>query len=262
MAEAQNKTRERAGVQVIARAADILRVLESEPDGLSLGQIAQRVDLARSTVQRIVGALQNEHLLVPVSDRGRVRLGPGLARLGNAATTDIVSLVRPVLVDLSQEIGETVDLSVLRNRAAVFVDQVTGSHRLAAVSQIGTVFPLHSTANGKALLACVSAARRRELLSGTQEKDTDRTITDAGKLEKEILRIQETGISYDREEHTTGICAVGTAFVDAFDRPHALSIPVPKTRYDEICATLGEPLLAARDRIIENIGGSLPSGGT
>ena len=50
------------GIQVIARAARILRELENEHDGLSLGQIAKRVGLPRSTVQRIVGALTEEHL--------------------------------------------------------------------------------------------------------------------------------------------------------------------------------------------------------
>lgn len=261
MAEPQTTTRERSGVQVIARAADILRALEHEPNGLSLGQIAQRVDLARSTVQRIVGALLDEYLLVPASERGRVRLGPGLARLGSAATADVVSLVRPQLRELSQVVGETVDLSVLRNRAAVFVDQVAGSHRLAALSQVGTVFPLHSTANGKALLSCVPASRRRRWLTDSLEQDTASTVTDFDRLEQEILQTLETGIAYDREEHTDGICAIGTAFVDAFDRPHALSIPVPKTRYDGIEATLEAPLLATRNRIIEQIGGRLPPGG-
>lgn len=45
-------------IQVIGRAAAVLRALEDEPSGLSLGDIAKRVNLARSTVQRIVGALQ------------------------------------------------------------------------------------------------------------------------------------------------------------------------------------------------------------
>src|SRR5205807_1695051 len=51
------------GVQVIARAASVLRALENRPEGLSLGQIAKEVGLARSTVQRIVAALQAEHFL-------------------------------------------------------------------------------------------------------------------------------------------------------------------------------------------------------
>jgi len=259
--QAQTKARDRSGIQVIARAADILRALENEADGLSLGEIASRVDLARSTVQRIVGALVDEQMLMPVSDRGRVRLGPALVQLGSAATADIIGLVHPVLVDLSRLLGETVDLSVLRDDQAIFIDQVPCSHRLAAISRVGTVFPVHSTANGKALLACLPAERLRELLEPPLSSDTSNTTTDRAKLEKEITGARETGLAFDIEEHTPGICAVGTAFVDAFDRPLAVSIPVPKTRYDAIEATLKGPLLAARDKIIRKIAGKLPSGG-
>jgi uncharacterized membrane protein len=55
------------GVQVIARAADVLRALEVEPGGLSLAKIAQSVELPRSTVHRIVTALEAESLVVPAS---------------------------------------------------------------------------------------------------------------------------------------------------------------------------------------------------
>src|ERR1700757_4245859 len=68
-------------VQVIARAAHILRALEGEDAGLSLGQIAARVGLARSTVQRIVASLETEKLLIAASPNGRVRLGPAIVRL-------------------------------------------------------------------------------------------------------------------------------------------------------------------------------------
>ena len=67
---------DKSQVQVIARAAAILRALENEAAGLSLGQIAQRVNLARSTVQRIVAALEAEKLVIAASPTGRVRLGP------------------------------------------------------------------------------------------------------------------------------------------------------------------------------------------
>ena len=66
----QDKREDKSQVQVIARAAAILRALEEQPAGLSLGQIAQRVDLARSTVQRIVAALAAEKLLIAASPTG------------------------------------------------------------------------------------------------------------------------------------------------------------------------------------------------
>lgn len=88
---------DRTGIQVIARAASILRALENQPTGLSLGELAQRLDLARSTVQRIVGALIEEGLLVGAGPRGGVTLGPTLTRLAASAIIDTERVVRPVL---------------------------------------------------------------------------------------------------------------------------------------------------------------------
>jgi hypothetical protein len=125
----------RTGIQVIARAAAILRALESEPEGLSLGQLAERVRLARSTVQRIVGALAAEHLLIAASPTAGVKLGPALVRLASSANVEMDRLLRSTLVKLSRTVKETVDLSVLKGDEAVFIDQIPGAHRLRAERQ-------------------------------------------------------------------------------------------------------------------------------
>ena len=81
------------------RAAAILRALENQASGLSLGQIAQRVSLARSTVQRIVAALEAEKFVIAASPTGRVRLGPTIQRLAMSVGADFVSAARPFLVE-------------------------------------------------------------------------------------------------------------------------------------------------------------------
>ena len=144
---------DKSQVQVIARAAAILRALEDQATGLSLGQIAQRVGLARSTVQRIVSALEAEKLVIAASPNGRVRLGPTILRLAASVRTDFVSLAHSFLVKLSHELRETVDLAIVKRDHLVFVDQVIGSQRLRTVSAVGETFPLYCTANGKAALA-------------------------------------------------------------------------------------------------------------
>src|SRR5689334_69034 len=99
----------RSQIQVIARAMAILRALENQAAGLSLGQIAQRVNLARSTVQRIVAALEAEKLVIAASPAGRVRLGPTIQRLAASVSVDFISFARPFLIALSNELQETVD---------------------------------------------------------------------------------------------------------------------------------------------------------
>ena len=120
-------------VQVIARAAHILRALEGEDAGLSLGQIAARVGLARSTVQRIVASLETEKLLIAASPNGRVRLGPAILRLASSVTGDFVARARPHLTRLSEELCETVDLATVRRDHLMFIDQVIGTAILVAV---------------------------------------------------------------------------------------------------------------------------------
>jgi len=241
-------------IQVITRAANVLRALEGEESGLSLGQIAERVGLARSTVQRIVDALRNEQFVIAASPTSGVRLGPGLIRLAASASVEFDQLTRPIMIELSQAVDETVDLSVLKGLSAVFTDQVQGPHRLRAVSAIGETFPLHCTANGKALLSVVPAEKLDRYLRAPMPRLTPTTITKPAELLKQIEQCRRTGIATDDEEHTEGISAMGTAFLDPMGRAVALSIPVPTTRFKRIRPTLASQLLAARTKILSALG--------
>jgi DNA-binding IclR family transcriptional regulator len=238
-------------IQVISRAASVLRALEDEPKGLSLGEIAQRVGLARSTVQRIVDALRSEQFVIAASPTAGVRLGPGLVRLAASASVEFDDITRPIIAALSQSVGETVDLSVLKGRSAVFTDQIQGSHRLRAVSAIGDSFPLHCTANGKAILSVLPDDKLHALLRGPLPRQTPKTITRPAELLKEIEDCRRTGIAVDDEEHTEGICALGTGFLDPMGRAIALSIPVPTTRFRRIRPELATRLLEARAKILQ-----------
>jgi DNA-binding IclR family transcriptional regulator len=241
-------------VQVIARAASVLRTLEGEPSGLSLAQIAQRVGLARSTVQRIVDALRAEHFLIAATPTSGVRLGPALIRLAASAGVDFDQITRPIMAKMSKKLGETVDLSVLKGFSAVFTDQIPGAHRLRAVSAIGDAFPLHCTANGKALLSVMPKQSLDRYLRSPLPRLTPATLVKAADLLSAVEACAKSGVAFDIEEHTEGICAVGTAFLDPLRRCVALSIPVPTTRFKAMKGDLVKELLKARAAITEALG--------
>jgi IclR family transcriptional regulator, acetate operon repressor len=236
-------------VQVIARAAAILRALEDEPLGLSLGQIAQRVGLARSTVQRIVAALETEKLLIAASPMGRVRLGPTILRLAASVRTDFASLARPFLVQLSNELRETVDLAIVKRDHLVFIDQVTGSQRLRTVSAVGESFPLYCTANGKAYLAQLDEDDVEKLIGRNFEARTPNTLRSLPALMAELKQVRKTGVAFDREEHTIGISAAGVALRDVLGNYVAISVPVPTPRFTAHQRTIADSLLATREAI-------------
>lgn len=246
--KSENSTR--PGIQVIARAAAILRILESESDGLSLGQIAKRANLPRSTVQRIVNALADEQLLIAATPNARVMLGPAIVRMAANTRFDFATFVRPYLEALAEATGETVDLSLQRGDKMVFIDQITSSHRLSAVSAIGESFPAFSCANGKAALALLSDDEISILLKGHLYVETPNTITSVKNLMQEIEIIREENYAVDNEEHTEGISAIGTAFHDPSGRTFAVSVPVPTTRFVRSQGSITEALLAFREKLL------------
>lgn len=226
MAKQTSSTDRDSGVQVIARAAAVLRALKGSA-GMSLGQIAEKVELPRSTVQRIVGALQQERLVTTSGGASGVRLGPELHALSEAARVNVVNAVRPLLQRLSAQTEETVDLSMLREGKMVFVDQIPGSHRLSAISAVGESFPLTTTANGRACLALMDDAEARGLLKAEAGTNTLR------KTMAKIAEVRITGLAFDEDEHTPGISAVGLGFVDPKGDRYAISVPVPTSRFTQ-----------------------------
>ncbi len=239
------------GVQVIARAAEILRALEGNEEGLSLGQLAAIVGLPRSTVQRIIAALDQENFVIAASPNGRFRLGPGLVQLARSIRFEIAQFTHPYLEELSRETGETVDLAIIDGPKAVFIDQVQGSHRLRAVSAIGVSFPLTTTANGKALLAALTPEQLEHLRPslGIRRNDWPR-------LAAELADIRQSGIAYDREEHSAGISAIGASVTGPGGALAAISIPVPSARFDDKKALLVKALQRCCAQLRELLAGT------
>ncbi len=246
------------GVQVIRRAGGALRAVADRPGELRLADLAPILGLPKTTVHRVVNALVDEELL-RVDPHGQIWLGAAIVSMGRVAARDLAGLYRPVLEELGRLTGETVDLAVLDGTGVRFIDQVPSAHRLQAVSAVGSVFPLHCTANGKALLAALPPDRAAALLPRRLEECTPNTITTRAALEVELDWIRASGIAEDREEHTLGIRALGIAVTDGGDPIAAISIPVPTERFDVAKPAVRAALVDANRAAVRLSSGS-PSG--
>jgi len=239
------------GIQVITRAAAILRVLKEQNSGMSLGQIAERIDLPRSTVQRIVSALEDERLVMSSVNGGGIRLGPELLSLGVATRYNIVEQCRPHLQALKLRTGETVDLSIMRGGHMVFLDQIQGGGRLRTNSSIGEEFPISTTANGRACLALLDRDVAKQL--ALQEWAEFGIDGHWEALNKKLNEINKTNMAFDLNDHTTGISAIGFAFRDALQDLHAISVPIPSSRYAENSAEVIAALKETRASVLRDL---------
>ncbi len=246
-------------MQLISRAAAVLRALEGQPSGRSLGQIAAATGLPRPTVQRIVDALRVEQLVVEDPLRGGVRLGTAIARMASSLRSDLTLFARPHLDSLARETQETTALTVLRDSHAVLLAQSSPPDRdIVLRSQLGTGLPLHCTANGKAALLCLPVAARLAALGGmaaSLPRRTARTQTSVAALLAELEEVARgDGVAIDIEETYDGVCAAAIGISDGLGTAYSIAVIVPASRFTSSLPRLRTALVACRRAVQESAG--------
>ena len=199
-------------------------------------------------MHRVVRALHAEGFVRAASGNSGLRLGPELMRLALGMRREIRQTLHPEIAALSAKLQETVDLSVLEGNVVRFIDQIASPRLLRAVSSVGATFPLHLSANGKAVLAALSEDEALALLPAKLEPDTDASITSRAALLRELDEVRERGYAYDREEHHEGITAIGVALRDPLGPLVAISVPIPTQRFPNVEAHAIEALLETQRR--------------
>ena len=242
---------QRNGVQVLARAATILRLLAADSSGgLTFSELVARAGLPRTTVHRIRYALEHEEFVSTDSATGRLHLGPGLLQLAVASRRDLPTVVKPYLERLSRELNETVDLGVLDGMHVLFIAQHPAPQRsLMVVSRVGARFPAFCTANGKALLAQLPPDELKKRLPKRLETPAQHLPVTRDDLMRELAEVRRAGIAFDREEHRTGICGAGVVITDLDGSIASISVPMPAARFYEDSDTVADALVRVRDEI-------------
>ena len=240
------------GIQVIARAAAVMRALGDNPKGLSLAAIAHIVELPRSTVQRIITALEQEHLVESLGARGGFRLGPALGQLINQTQSDIISVVRPFISELSLLLGESITLASLIGDKIYVVERIVSERELRVVFPIGIQPPSYSTASGKVLLADLNSEAVITLLPESLPKLTPMTLDKAALL-AQLEEIRARGVAHDQEEYIEGICSIAVS-INTYLGNYAISVVAPASRTHVRIESFEAALLECKQGIERMIG--------
>src|SRR4051812_8730430 len=139
-----SNTGDAGGVQSVDRALTILTIL-ARLGQVGVTEIATEIGVHKSTAFRLMSTLEAHELVEQTEERGKYRLGLGIVRLAGASSArlDVVQEARPVCRRLASDTGETVNLAVLSEGAALYVDQVSGGAGPPAPQRGGEHIPLH-----------------------------------------------------------------------------------------------------------------------
>jgi len=230
----------RSSIQVIDRMTSLLDALALHADPVSLKQLAAQTGLHPSTAHRILNVLVKSRVVGRV-EPGTYRLGVRLLELGMLVKSrmSIRQEALPVMQELHQQLGETVNLSIRHGDEVVYIERASSAPQTVRVAQlIGARAPLHVTAAGKVFLAADGPEKCDEYAKRTGlARCTERSLTDPASLLKELDDVRALGYAFDNEEAEKGVsCAGAGVYGEDASLVAGLSVCAPADCFDKAWA--------------------------
>ena len=224
-------------VQVLERTFQLLEVLASREEAVSLKDIAEKTGLHPSTAHRILNDLTIGRF-VDRPEPGSYRLGMRLLELGNLvkARLSVRDTALGPMRELHKQIQQPVNLSVRQGDEIVYVERAYSERSgMQVVRAIGGRAPLHLTSVGKLFLAADDPQRVRAYATRTGLMgNTRNSLTQLSVLERELAQCRRLGLARDNEELEMGVRCMAAGIYDDQDKLVAgLSISAPADRLDE-----------------------------
>lgn len=194
-----------SGTQAVDRAALLVSMVVRATQPLGFADVADACGLPKSTVSRLLTALERTDLLER-DESGGYLAGPLFRHYAtnHDALGELARIAEPVLEAVSSDTGETVNLGVVRGDRVVHVAQVASRYLVGARDWTQVDVPVHTSALGKVLYAHGVLQRP----AGRLERLTDRTLTTAAELERSLERVRTVGYATTVDELETGLTGV------------------------------------------------------
>lgn len=200
-------------------------------DGAQMAELADRLDLARSTVHGYVTTLEQEGYLT--YEDGEYHLGMEFLNKGGYVRNrkSEYDVVVQKVDDLADMTDERAQFIVEEHGYGTYIHTATGDNAVHMDARIGKKTRLHASAAGKAILAHLPESRVDEIVdSRGLPSFTERTITTRAELDDALYAIRDRGYAINDQESVEGLRAVGAPIRSNDTVVGAISISGPAHR--------------------------------
>ena len=242
-------------MQAIDRAFTVLRALASRPGTSTLADVTREAGLPKSTVLRLLIALEDQGAVQTVG--GRYAIGPGLAALSHqgAPVSALKEVARPHIVELAELLQENVSLTIDDGDATLYIDTAVAESSVMVQDWTGERLPYHASAGGLALMATWSDATIRAHVNNGLAPYTPSTVTSLRGIRQKVAEAR-AGAVWTQQEFSDDVNGVGALILGPDQQPvGALNAYGPDYRFPgerdtesigaavaETCRTIGERL--------------------
>lgn len=220
----------------VDKALDIIELF-CQYEALSAIDVAKLTGNSKSTTFRMLTTLERRGFL---RKNGDSKFGLGLKfysiRTLMNKRGDLVDIIRPFLVRLGEDTGETCHLSIMSDDTDVlFLDKVLSRSLVKTDSAVGYTRPIYATSAGKAMLAfCPKSFVRNYAEHLVFEKFTPNSLKNVAELYSELDKIRQVGYACDDEEFEVGLTCFGAAILNSNGEPvAALCTSGPSARMNQ-----------------------------
>jgi len=237
MTTKQNKPSKNSNVEgdtPTLRLFALLEVIAEKDEFFSLQSLVEETGIPKPTLHRMLQQLESSGIIQRDGDNKHYSSGSRLRYLAEKILLNSTthSARHNVLANLSQEVGESCNLTALAGSEVIYVDRVETQAPLRFCLQSGSRVPVHCSATGKLFLAGMTKSQRKRLLNNVPlTQYTEKTITDFDALEAEVEKVKSVGYGIDNEEYLPGLFCVAVMIPRANGQSNlSLAIQVPIMR--------------------------------
>ncbi|GAA2180980.1 IclR family transcriptional regulator [Brooklawnia cerclae] len=217
------------------RAIDLVA---SEPQGLTLTAVADRLGMPMSSAHSLLGQLVQEQVIMRRDLDKTYRLAPRWLVLGEGGEQrDLVRDFFDIARDASQRLEETIQLAVRTDDRVTYIAFVDSPRPVRLACRVGNQLPLHACASGKVLLAWETDDVVDEVLAEPLERLTPHTVVDPARLREHLMAVRKAGYASESEESMRGLSCVSVPVHDHTGEVVAAltaSLPTPSLPCGEI----------------------------
>ncbi len=204
-------------LQSLAKGLRVLQIIAQSPSSISISELTSKLETNSATITRCCYTLASLGYVTKDS-RKRWRLTPKVLALGYAAVSSLGwrQTAQHYLEKLSDETGETTNLSVLEGSEIIYICRVNTRRILPYDIRLGTTLPVHCTSMGKALLAHRPMEKILAVLKTFNFVSlTHTTITSKDNFLQELDSVRKKGYAVNDEELSVGLRSVAAPILDS-----------------------------------------------
>lgn len=236
----------------VDRALDLLEVLASSREGLTVAEASRTIRAPKSTTHYLIYTLLLRGYVQRNIDGRRYSLGLRSSELASRTDTEqLRHASRSDLIGIAARTGLTAITAVLKGAEVVVIETAEPSGGAVGGQWVGRHVDVHCTSLGKALIAYLSDP---ELEAMFRERPlarfTHNTICSVGALKAHLARIRINGFAVNDEEHITGVRGVAAPIFNHIGRVIAsVGVNGPNTtmKRSEVLSAAKEVVSAARE---------------